>query len=204
MRPPHRAVGAGHARPASLGADCPCMQLLPYEMQDLLRTMPPRTLPLAATVVRATNKGPSATISRAESSERVLLPLTLHLPANCGRGQVWKVISPIQLMRSNSTATLSWPPRTAASAPISISWNGGPGYPLEPVLTHDRQGVSCLGPGRRRRRARHDGLFPTHQIPPPARTALILAVRGPHWLRVHQSAPEIRESRLGRLHKLHP
>jgi hypothetical protein len=43
--------------------------------------------------------------------------------------------------------------------------------------------------------------FPAHPVPPPALPALVLAVRGPHGLCMHPSAPESPDSRLGRFHR---
>jgi len=53
-------------------------------------------------------------------------------------------------------------------------------------------------PGARSLRLR---LLPADSMPPPARPALILAMRRPHWLGVHQPAPEVRDFSLGRFHR---
>jgi len=58
-----------------------------------------------------------------------------------------------------------------------------------------RRSAGALGPDSRCR------LFPANPAPPPARPAFVLPVRGPHWIGVHQLAPEIRDSRLGRHHR---
>jgi hypothetical protein len=56
---------------------------------------------------------------------------------------------------------------------------------------------------RQHSRIGRQSFLPTHRIPPATLPALVLAVRGPHWLRVHQFAPEIRDSRTFRLHRFY-
>jgi len=75
--------------------------------------------------------------------------------------------------------------------------------PLDARFSCRYRGVLGLRFARRfpHARRRGCGFFPAHPMPPPAPPALVLAVYGPHWLCMHQPAPEIRDSRSGRFHR---
>jgi len=139
------------------------------------------------TIMKAFQKTPLRQQQRKSQARMPIIQPTLLPPTGCSRGQVPKVTSPIQLI----------PSKIMTSYPLVLNNR------LRKRLRSGSAGALGLRLARQYYGATDSryGLFPAHPMPPPARPAFILTVQRPHWIRMHQLAPKIRDSRLGRLHR---